>query len=238
MNIKLQSAEEVILWVLNIIKRQRGIDAYGLVSVIKLDLRYLISKDPNSPSISDIVSVIIRLEREWKALEIVEKRSSDEEYGLKFNWDHVVYFLLEINREKFDKIYKKYKTEMGKRKGFLLRIKDREIFVNNYLIARPHATGNNLEFFEYVRKNPNKKIEEKNLIDDLRVALGNKTFFKILNGLGFKKEITKAFFYKVSNNILFYRGDTLTPKQLEEAGVDIKTFIKQLEAANAKFNPI
>lgn len=120
-----------------------------------------------------------------------------------------------------------------------LKVVDREVWVNNYLIAKPHAVGNNYDFLEYVRKQPfNKPIIKDNLEIDLQEAMGDKTFFKILNALGFKGEIKRAFFYKVDARSLCYRGDNLTLQQLKEAGVNIKLFVKELEVADAKYNPI
>ncbi len=92
---------------------------------------------------------------------------------------------------------------------------------------------------EYVRSQSfNKPVNKDDMQVDLQEAIGNKTFFKILNSLGFKGEIKRAFFYKVDARTLCYRGDNLTLQQLKEAGVNIKLFIKELEAADAKYNPV
>ena len=122
---------------------------------------------------------------------------------------------------------------------YLITVKDREIWVNNYIIAKPHAVGSNHDFFEYIRSQPaNKQIKRENLSIELQEGLGHKNFFKILNALGFKGEIRKAFFYKVDALTLYYRGDQVTSQQLIDAGVKLKLFIKELEAADAKHNPI
>lgn len=132
----------------------------------------------------------------------------------------------------------KNKVSIGNPSEFLLTVKDREIRINNYLIAKPHAVGDNLEFFEHIRKQPaDKQIKRKGLDAYLQEQLGSKRFFKILNALGFKGEIKKAFFYKVDADTLCYRGDKLTSQQLEKAGVNTKLFIKELEVADAKYNP-
>ncbi|MCL5432310.1 MAG: hypothetical protein M1484_04455, partial [Patescibacteria group bacterium] len=75
-------------------------------------------------------------------------------------------------------------------------------------------------------------------LSDIQEAMGDKTFFKILNALGFKGEIKRAFFYKVDARTLCYRGDNLTIQQLKDAGINIKLLVKQLEAADAKYNPV
>lgn len=121
---------------------------------------------------------------------------------------------------------------------FLIIVKDREIWINNYLIAKPHAVGSNFDFFEYIQSQPaNQKIERKNLNDELKKDLDMKTFFKILNALGFKDEIKRAFFYKVDAHTLCYRGNKLTLQQLKKDGINTKLFIKELETADAKYNP-
>lgn len=126
---------------------------------------------------------------------------------------------------------------------FEISVKDREVWVNDYLISRPHAVGENLEFFEYVRsKSANTKIEWTAIPDNvgyemLKQAIKNRRFVKILNALGFKGEITKAFFYKVGTKCLYYRGDRVNKQDLKTIGVKISVFLKELELAHTKLVP-
>ncbi len=128
-------------------------------------------------------------------------------------------------------------------KIFEINVKDREIWVNNFLIGKPHAVGNNFEFFDYVRQQPsNTKIEWRTIPDTagwsmMKEAIKERRFIKILNALGFKGEIKKAFFYKVGKNTLHYKGDKVAKEDLEKAGVRFNLFIKELEVANAKIVP-
>jgi len=127
-------------------------------------------------------------------------------------------------------------------KNFEIQVKDRYIWVNDYLLSKPHAVGSNLEFFEYIRsKSANTKIERNSLPDfgglSLKQEVKNKSFIKILNELGFKGEILKAFFPKRGKNILTYRGDKITKKDLEKAGVKIPLFLKELEVAHLRNSP-
>lgn len=127
-------------------------------------------------------------------------------------------------------------------KTFEIQVKDRYIWVNNYLLSKPHATGVNLEFFEYIQgQKPNTKIERNKLPDFGKLALKqevkNSSFIKILNKLGFKGEISKAFFYKRGKDSLFYRGDKITQKDLEKAGVKMPILLKELELAHIRNNP-
>jgi len=155
----------------------------------------------------------------------------------------------------FDKLYLKYEkkysaTEIGEinTKQILLNkliitVRDREIWVNNYLIGKPHAIGSNFEFFEHVRlRPPHTKIDRSTLSNfggssSLKEQIEGKSFIKILNGLGFKGEILRAFFYKRSKNTLIYRGDKITNKDLKKAGIKITLLLKELELANTKNSP-
>lgn len=125
---------------------------------------------------------------------------------------------------------------------FTIKIRDREIYVNNWIISKPYATGSNFEFFEYVRLQPSNVKLHRNMLPDsgglsLKKQVENKGFIKILNGLGFKGEILKAFFYARSKDTLTYRGNKITNEDLKNAGVKIPLFIKQLELAHIKNSP-
>jgi len=137
----------------------------------------------------------------------------------------------------------KEKEKIKGQKQFEVKVKDREIWINDYFLSKPHAVGSNLEFFEYIRNQiPNIKIERKNLSSQfdnlsLREQIKNKSFIKILNELGFKGEILKAFFPKRGKNMLIYRSDKITKKDLEKAGVKMLLFIKELELAHLRNSP-
>lgn len=129
--------------------------------------------------------------------------------------------------------------ETNIKETFEINVKDREVWINNYLLSKPHAVGTNLEFFSFVREHPaNTPIKKSNLPDWLKEQIGNKGFSKILNEIGFKGEILKAFFPKRSKKgLIAYRGDKITKKNLEESGINIKLFLMQLELAHLKNNP-
>ncbi len=129
---------------------------------------------------------------------------------------------------------------------FVISVKDREIWVNDYLIGKPHAVGSNFEFFEYVRSKPaNTPIERDKMpkwgdgvgYASVKEEVKNKSFIKMLNELGFKGEILKAFFYKRSKDSLTYRGNEITKQDLEKAGIKIPLFLKELEVAHTKNSP-
>jgi hypothetical protein len=125
-------------------------------------------------------------------------------------------------------------------KTFEIKVKDREIWVNNYLLSKPHATSSNYEFLEYIlSKSDNAKIERKNLPDSsgeasLKYKLRGDKFKKAFTSLGFKGEILKAFFKNRGKNQTTFRGKKITRKDLEDAGVKISLFIQELKLANTK----
>lgn len=129
-------------------------------------------------------------------------------------------------------------------KQFQISVKDREIWVNDCLLSRPHAVGGNLEFFEFIRAQPsNTKIECCTVKNDsyrlnLEKAINGRRFVKILNELGFKREIKKVFFYKVGQDSLFYRGDTVSNEVMEKENIDIGLVQKELEAVHSKNCPV
>jgi hypothetical protein len=119
-----------------------------------------------------------------------------------------------------------------------ISIRDREIWVNGYLLSRPHAVGTPYEFFEHIRLQPiNTKIEKQILPESLKNAVGKQKLIKLLNALGFKGEITKAFFSKVTKASLYYKGNKIMDEDLKKAGVKKNLFIKQLEVAHAQNSP-
>lgn len=185
-----------------------------------------------------------------------------------YNWKPIGYFL-EI-QPKFDELYKQYqkfdkktgrfneeilktkqflkkmksdiKKKAKKQQQFEIKVKDRQIWINDYFLSKPFAVGSNFGFFEYIRSQPaNIKIERNKLPDfgglALKEQVKNKGFIKMLTELGFKGEILKAFFPKRGKNMLIYRGDKITKKDLEKSGIKILLFIKELELAHTKNSP-
>lgn len=126
---------------------------------------------------------------------------------------------------------------------FTISVKDREIRINDYIIGKPHAAGSNFEFFDYIRSQaPHTKINRNELPSkfgnlSIQERVRNKRFVKILNELGFKGEILKAFFYKRGKNTISYRGDKITKKDLGETGIKTQLFLKELEVAHIRNSP-
>ncbi len=89
-------------------------------------------------------------------------------------------------------------------RGFSVSTRDREIRINNYVISKPHAVGKNMSFFEHLMGNPSKGIKRDDLSPFLQGEIRGKKFSKILNDLGFKSEILKAFFPKRGKGFLIF----------------------------------
>jgi hypothetical protein len=123
-------------------------------------------------------------------------------------------------------------------KDFILTVNDREIKVNDFLISKPHAVGDNFYFFEYVRSRPaGEEIKRKSLKDLVKESIGNRRFSQILNALGFKGEILRAFFPKRGKDAVVYAGDAIPTEKLRNRGIKIGALIKELELAHAKNSP-
>jgi hypothetical protein len=130
----------------------------------------------------------------------------------------------------------KDKTEIPK--FFEVEIKDREIWINDYFLSKPHAIGSNFEFFYHIRgQKANEVIKREGLPDWLKKEISNKGFIKILNAIGFKSEILKAFFPKRGKSRLVYRGNKITKNELQKSGIKIPLLLKELELAHIKNSP-
>ena len=214
------------------------------------------STDKTIPTIRDQKIALKFLEKE-SAIKIRRNKYSfpmiSDDLAELYNLKPIGCFL-SILQPKFNNLYlqyeKKYsfaeKEETNSTKNipnkFVITIKDKEIWINKYLLSKPHAVGDNFEFFECIRSQPiNTKIDRNNVPNSgglaLKRAKKNKSFIKTLNELGFKGEILKAFFPKRSKNIVVYRGDRITREDLEKSGIKISLFIKELEVADTKNSP-
>ncbi len=115
----MKSAEEVIWWVLEAIKRELELQEYGLLTVINFNLEDLTSKDPNSPSIEDARKAVYLLEKKYKALEIADidnpkERKVHKKTGLDYRPTRgtTTLFVFEMpDRTKFNEIYREYEKK-------------------------------------------------------------------------------------------------------------------------------
>jgi hypothetical protein len=118
-----------------------------------------------------------------------------------------------------------------------LKLLNREIYINNYLIAKPHAVGRNFEFLEYIiAGEPNIEITRKDMPEWLQNQIQGVKFGKILSDLKFKGEIRKAFFYKVNDDSLYFRGKELSLNEITNHIKRVDIFIKELELLQLKYH--
>lgn len=115
----------------------------------------------------------------------------------------------------------------------IISLKDREIWINNYLLSKPHAVGKNMGFFEYIYNNPNISIKRTDLPDSIKKEILRKSFTKIINAIGFKGEILKAFFPKRGKTEFMFKKEVLL-KDLNNSGIKTPVLLKELELAHTK----
>jgi hypothetical protein len=119
---------------------------------------------------------------------------------------------------------------------FSLKLNDRKIWINEFLLSKPYATGKNLAFFDHVFCHPKEEIKKENLPDMLKTQLGGKSFTKILSELNFTGEILKAFFPKRGKSTVFFRKNVHYQTLIEER-LNMDSFFKELKKAHIKNNP-
>jgi len=115
----MKSVEEVEMWVLDAINRELELQFLKQLIVIDFNLEDLISKDLDSPTISDSRKVIYLLEKKYKLIEITEidnlkERKAHQKYGLDYSpsRETATSFVFKIsNRQKFDDLYHKFKEK-------------------------------------------------------------------------------------------------------------------------------
>ncbi len=118
---------------------------------------------------------------------------------------------------------------------FFVKIKDREVRVNSFLLGKPYAIGKNMTFLEYISERPHQLLKRSDMPEHIQEEMGKRTFGKILNALGFTGQILKAFAPKRNKSAVLFR-DEVTKSQLEEDGVDVELMIKELELAHRRNN--
>ncbi len=121
--------------------------------------------------------------------------------------------------------------------AFSVSVKDREIWVNGSLLSKPYAVSGNKEFFDYVYENADKSLTRDAMPDYAKEAVrGGKGFSKVLNELGFKGEILKAFFPERGKSALLFRKSILT-EQLAKDGINIELLLQELRTAHTRNSP-
>lgn len=117
-----------------------------------------------------------------------------------------------------------------------VQLKDREIWINDFLLSKPHAVGGNKGFFEYVYENANQPLDRDQMPEYVTQDVKGKSFSKVLNELGFKGQILKAFFPERGKSKLSFRNE-VSAEQLEKDGVNSSVLLQELQLAHTKNSP-
>lgn len=97
--------------------------------------------------------------------------------------------------------------------------KSREVLLDGkLLLAKPDFSSENDLVFDYLYKNPNKRITKTKLEKEVVKEKLTKTLHKIVENLGFKKTLRNAFF-DVSQKAIMFRNP-LTQKDMKDLGID------------------
>lgn len=218
---------------------------------LKIDGYRVHQEDPSIQLILKDLKKIGAIEFSFRTNEEINKTL--EEAELSKNKPHIIEgYWIKIIEPKFSQLCEEYEKSIEKKlvkeikntysvpNEYEVFVKDREIWINNYLIGKPHATGSNFEFFDYIQsQEPHKKISRDELPSEfgdlsLKKQVEKKSFIKILNGLGFKGEILKAFFYKRGKDTVTYAGNKISKEYLEKNGIKINILLKELDLAHDK----
>lgn len=101
-------------------------------------------------------------------------------------------------------------------KNFQYRVeftKNNEIFINEFLLQKPHFGNENAKVFRHLFENPNRTITRKDL--EKQVGSVGKDFRKIVENLGFTGNYQKVFFQISKNNTILFRNP-ITSNDLQD----------------------
>lgn len=177
-----------------------------------------------------------------KNIETQKSGNHEQTIAVKTETEKIDKLINEVRglRLKIEKIITVKNIKIELPETFQLTVKDREIWIGNFLLSKPHAVGTNFETLEFViSKKANTPIKKSELPNYLKEEIGSRSLADILYQLGFTGEILKAFFPKRSKKgIIEYAGNKITKKGLESRGINIPLLMKQLEMAHIKNNRI
>lgn len=172
-------------------------------------------KDIKMPELDNI---LIELERE--GILKVAKFSDRSRYhgrdgheiimGLKDTDEYIRSYRIKL-LEKFDEYAKKQLKPHEKNENqaclwITYSDKTREILINDiFILSRPNFNSTNDQVFSYLYKNPNKIITKNELEREATKSPITKRLHDIVQELGFKKDLFKAF-YSISKSRITFRN--------------------------------
>lgn len=204
--------------------------------------------NPDYPSAQNQLKILHKLQS-LGALKIVRTSSLSPgtpamlENVLEFYGFTPTSFVLDILPQ-FEEIYASYshfrsgliQPSIADTTTFEVRVEDRKIFVNEFLLRQPHAAGRNMSFFEYVFAHPGRLITRDGLPQLIQDDVRGRLFPKTLNSLGFTGEVLKAFFPHRGKNELKFQNP-VSKNDLVRRGIDIDLLFQELKLAHTKRSP-
>jgi len=106
------------------------------------------------------------------------------------------------------------------------------IFVNMHAISRPHFTSEISTFFGYIHANPNREITLREVEETQKIKL-KKGMDDILRDLGFRGELARIFFKKMTNNAVHFTNP-VRHCDLEELNIDLIDIYKTVFSPKRK----
>ncbi len=205
-------------------------------------------RDPRYPSVHNQLKIMNKL-KSWGAIKEIRRNYLNRRgsmadisaFGDVLDIDPRG-IVLEILLPKFDELYQEYSKYDSETLSsptvtatFSVNIKDREVRINNFVLCRPHATGRNMHFMEYIFDHPDKDIDREDLPSLLRDEVKATKFTGLLHELGFTGEILKAFFPGRSQESLRFRK-TISSDELEQQGISAEVLLQAIKLAHTKNN--
>jgi hypothetical protein len=183
---------------------------------LKIEVITEILRDLEKEKILTIV-----LEATENRLEIIDKIALTEkqrEFTLEDFLKHRVDYLIIIHESFDDYYYKKIlpiikELELSEKvkmpelpnvtNNYYIVLKNKEILLNGVMaIGKPQIQRDSEILFNYLYENPNQTFTKKELEDTLKIKI-NSSFAKIINRLGFVRDLGKQFFETNKSTIKF-----------------------------------
>jgi len=191
-------------------------------------------------SFEDYISILKKLEKQYKVIKI--KKFAEYKPSILSRADP--YDFREDKSEifissGFDKFYEQYsevKKETVTSMPFNVQVdnneklltikftKTREIILNDiFLLSKPESFGENESFFEYLYNHQNTELNISNIEKELNLKL-EKPVSKILENLGFRKDLKRVFFKLGQGKILF--KNPIPKSDLTDSGTRIPISVR------------
>jgi len=219
-------SEEKYFLILNKINEKINISAKN--TSIFLDFTDVISKEFTQDDAESIMS----------KLKIDEKAINDFEFLENFMRSNSFNYwcMVDLDYDKFMEYFKSYNRKKSRHeecdsdflsnKNIYCKLAydelSREIFINNFLLSTPHYESPNRHFFEHIYKNPNKEVSRKEILDENGECI-KKNIHAILNELGFRDDLKKAFFPVATKSYVHFRNPIFN-KDLEDLHIKYLKF--------------